>query len=237
MKRISAIGEPDGDMPGPNRFPIPLEPQMQNAQRKDFDKEAIRWDADNTRVRLADAVARAMLDTGMISREAEALDFGCGTGLLTLALQPHVKSIAGVDSSPGMLDQLREKISAGRLDNVSAQWVDFEHGRPIEGHYDLIVSSMTAHHIPDTLMLLREWHRVLRAGGNLCFADLDSEDGAFHGDNTGVFHLGFERENLKALCRQAGFGNIQDSTATTVIKEIEGKARAFSIFLMCATRP
>ncbi|NNM81903.1 MAG: class I SAM-dependent methyltransferase [Burkholderiales bacterium] len=203
--------------------------------RKNFDLESILWDADNTRVRLATRVAQAMLDAG-ISQEAEALDFGCGTGLLTLALQPHVRSIAGVDSSAGMLEQLKEKISANRLENVSASFVDFENGRHIEGNYDLVVSSMTAHHIPDTLALLREWHRVLRPGGMLCFADLDSEDGSFHGDNTGVFHLGFDREKLKALCAQAGFCEIRDSTATTVVKEVRGERREFPIFLICAKK-
>ncbi len=204
--------------------------------RKNFDSESILWDADNTRVRLALSVAQAMLDAG-IPHEADALDFGCGTGLLTLALQPHVKSISGVDSSTGMLEQLKEKISVNHIENVTAAFVDFENGSPVEGNYDLVVSSMTAHHIPDTLALLREWHRVLRPGGKLCFADLDKEDGSFHGDNTGVFHQGFDRENLRMLCEQAGFDEIRDTTATTVVKEVEGVKRAFPIFLICAKKP
>lgn len=210
---------------------------MQNPERRNFDKESILWDADNTRVLLAQAVARAMLDSGKIAREADALDFGCGTGLLTLALHPHVKSITGADSSAGMLERLKEKVAAGRLENIVTQLVDIEHGKPIEGDYDLIVSSMTAHHIPDTLKLLLEWHRVLRPGGRLCFADLDSEDGAFHGDNTGVFHLGFDRAHLQALCERAGFCDFHDATATTVVKEINGTRREFPIFLVCAAKP
>ncbi len=187
-------------------------------------------------MRLASAVAQAMLGSGMISRETEALDFGCGTGLLTLALEPHVKSIAGVDSSTGMLEQLKEKISANRLENVSASFVDFEHGKHIMGNYDLVVSSMTAHHIPDMLQLPREWHRVLRPGGKICFADLDTEDGSFHGDNTGVFHLGFDRDKLRMLCEQAEFCEIRDSTATTIVKEVGGAPREFPIFLICAKK-
>ena len=140
---------------------------MQTAPRRDFDKDSIQWDADHTRVQLAHAVVQAILGTGKISQSMNALDFGCGTGLLTLALQPHVKSITGVDSSAGMLDRLNEKIAANGLSNVSTQFVDFEHGKHIEGNYDLIVSSMTAHHVPDTLQLLREWHRVLKPGGRL----------------------------------------------------------------------
>ena len=33
----------------------------------------------------------------------DALDFGCGTGLVTLKLQPFIHSITGVDGSQGMI--------------------------------------------------------------------------------------------------------------------------------------
>ncbi len=136
-----------------------------------------------------------------------------------------------------MLETLEGKIAAQNLANVRTQHVDFEHGQRISGSYDLIVSSMVAHHVPDTLNLFREWHSLLLPGGRVCFADLDSEDGSFHGDNTGVFHLGFDRQHLRALLAEAGFDDIRDGTATVVPKEIEGKGlREFSIFLISARK-
>jgi ubiquinone/menaquinone biosynthesis C-methylase UbiE len=206
-------------------------------ERRDFDKEAAQWDANTFRVKLAQEVSAAMIREIKPTQEMNVLDFGCGTGLVTLALQPLVKAITGADSSTGMLETLNGKIAAQKLSNVRTQHVDFEQGQRVEGGYDLIVSSMVTHHVPDTLALFREWRELLLPGGRIAFADLDTEDGSFHGDNTGVFHLGFDRGHLRRQLEQAGFTDVRDTTATVVRKELEGKGlREFSIFLITAAR-
>ena len=96
--------------------------------RKDFDKEAAEWDANPGRVRLASDVAAAIIREVDLSRDLDVLDFGCGTGLLTLKLQPFVRSITGVDSSQGMLGRFQQKIESQALDNVHTQFADFEKG-------------------------------------------------------------------------------------------------------------
>ena len=205
--------------------------------RKDFDKEAAQWDANPGRVKLANDVAAAIIREVDLTLDMDVLDFGCGTGLLTLNLQPLVKNITGVDSSQGMLGALQNKITMRSLNNVHTQFVDFEKNQHAAGSYDLVVSSMTLHHVPDTLALFKEWFSLLRPNGQACFADLDTEDGSFHGDNTGVFHLGFGREKLKQLLHDAGFGDVRDTTATTMSKEVAGQGmREFSIFLITAKK-
>lgn len=210
---------------------------MSQDERKDFEKEAAQWDAAPGRVKLASDIAATIVREVDLSDDMAVLDFGCGTGLLTLKLQPLVKSIMGVDSSPGMLGMLKNKIEAQELDNVYTQLVDFEKGEHAEGHYNLIVSSMVVHHVADTVNLFREWSNLLLPGGQISFADLDLEDGTFHGDNTGVFHLGFDRQDLRQLLTEAGFTNIRDTTATRMSKEVAGiGVREFSIFLITATK-
>ena len=210
---------------------------MKTEERKDFNKEAAQWDANPGRVKLVAEIADAVIRESKPTRDMDALDFGCGTGLLTLAVQPFVRTITGADSSRGMLNVLEGKIRVQGLANTHAVFVDFEKGGRVEGPYDLIVSSMTLHHVPDTAALFAQWRGILRPGGRVCFADLDAEDGSFHGDNTGVFHLGFEREHLKKLLRDAGFRDIRDTTATTMVKEIDGKGkREFPIFLIMAKK-
>jgi 2-polyprenyl-3-methyl-5-hydroxy-6-metoxy-1,4-benzoquinol methylase len=210
---------------------------MQAQARKDFDKEADLWDENPWRVMLASRVADAMIGELHLSASMEALDFGCGTGLLTLKLQPLVQTITGVDNSQGMLGMLQKKIAAQALSNVHARFVDLENGGRIEGTYDLIVSSMTLHHVPDTAGLFGEWFGLLRPGGQLGFADLDKEDGSFHGDNTGVYHLGFDRNKLKQMLHEVGFCDIRATTATTVAKETAGQAaREYPVFLTIGTK-
>jgi len=205
--------------------------------KRDFDKEAAQWDAQSRRVKLANDVARAIIREINPSVTMDVIDFGCGTGLLTLNLQPFVKSITGLDSSQEMLGMLEKKVAAQGLSNVQTQFVDIENKRGIDGSYDLIVSNMTLHHVPDTAALFKEWFRILRPKGQLCFADLDAEDGSFHPDNTGVFHFGFDREKLRQLLQDAGFSDVRDTTASTITKENDKSgAREYPVFLISTTR-
>ena len=199
----------------------------------DFDKEAATWDANPGRVKLANDVAEAIIKEVKPTRDLEVLDFGCGTGLITLRLQPLVRSITAVDNASGMLVVLEDKVKQGGLTNVHPQLVDFERGGEVAGKFHLLVSSMTMHHVADTAALFRLWFDLLRPGGRLAVADLDTEDGSFHGDNTGVFHLGFERRRVQRLLEDTGFREVRASSAATMVKEIAGKGpREFSVFLM-----
>ena len=210
---------------------------MQPVEKKDFNKEAAQWDANPGRVKLANEVADAIIREVMPASDMDVLDFGCGTGLVTLRLQPLVRTITGVDSSQGMLGVLDAKIRTQGLKNVETRFVDFDKGGRIEGRFHLLVSSMTLHHVPDTARLFKQWHELLLPGGQLCFADLDAEDGSFHGDNTGVFHLGFDRDHLKKLLLATGFRDIRDTTSTTMMRDVEGKGkREFPVFLIIARK-
>jgi ubiquinone/menaquinone biosynthesis C-methylase UbiE len=213
------------------------EESMQPEQARDFDKEAAQWDQNPGRVKLARDVADAIMKTVSLERSMNVLDFGCGTGLVTLQLQPFVRAITGADSSKGMLGALNEKIKQRKLSNVRTLFVDFEKGQLVSGTYDLIVSSMTLHHVPDAGLLFKQWYELLKPGGRVCFADLDTEDGTFHPDSAGVFHLGFDRDKLVQLLRQTGFIDVRPGTATKIVKDVEGLGtREFSVFLISANK-
>jgi 2-polyprenyl-3-methyl-5-hydroxy-6-metoxy-1,4-benzoquinol methylase len=184
-------------------------------------------------VKLAHDVADAIIREVSPTREMDALDFGCGTGLVTLRLQPLVRTITGMDSSEGMLAVLVSKVRGQGLVNVRTQFLDLEKGGTVEGRYHLIVSSMTLHHVPDPAGLIAKMSGALLPGGTLAVADLDSEDGSFHGDNTGVLHLGFDRLRIRGLFEQAGLTAVREVTAAVVVKEIEEKGRReFPVFLV-----
>lgn len=205
--------------------------------RKNFDKDAAQWDDSPTKVRMANDVAAAIIREVKPAKDMDVMDFGCGTGLVTLKLQPLVNSITGVDSSQGMLAALQKKIAQQALDNVFTRFVDFEHGKHAEGSYDLIVSSMTLHHVPDTLALFKDWSGLLRPGGRVSFADLDKEDGSFHSDKIGVFHFGFDRDDLRQKLHEADFGDFSATMATVIKKEVKGQGiQEYPVFLITATR-
>jgi ubiquinone/menaquinone biosynthesis C-methylase UbiE len=204
-----------------------------NIERRDFDKEAATWDEVPARVKLAKDIAAAISDEILLTSTMDVLDFGCGTGLLTLQLQPVVHSITGVDSSRGMIDVLKAKIDRQNLPNIKTQYLDTEKGNILEGTYNLIVSGMTLHHIKEIRPLLDQFHRILTPSGYLCIADFDIDDGQFHDNNDGVFHFGFDRALLRKDFMEAGFDDIRDRTAAEVMKSgSDGRMRSFTIFLM-----
>jgi ubiquinone/menaquinone biosynthesis C-methylase UbiE len=204
-----------------------------STEKRDFDKEAAAWDENPARAQMARDVAQAVTRQVRLSPDMDVMDFGCGTGLLTLQLAPLVGSITGVDSSRGMLDVLAGKLARLSLTNVRMRYLDIDAGDVLDGRYGLILSSMTLHHIRRVEPLLEQFYRVLAPGGHLCLADLDPDDGQFHSDNQGVFHFGFDRADLRQAFAAAGFEDVRDTTAAEVTKPTRtGELRRFTIFLM-----
>jgi len=204
-----------------------------NSETSTFDRKAASWDDKPRRAKLARDVARAIRDTVMITPEMDVLDFGCGTGLLSLQFQPLVRSVTGIDSSPGMLAVLEEKIREQGLTNVTARCIDVEKGEVPDGTYDLIVSSMTFHHIRNVQPVLAIFSTLLKPGGTLAIADLDSDNGKFHDTPDGVFHNGFDRCIMKNHFEATRLAHVRNRTAAIVQKESpSGEIRPFTVFLM-----
>jgi len=204
-----------------------------NTKKRNFDQEAANWDQVPGRVKVAQDIAQSMIREISLTPDMDVLDFGCGTGLLTFALQPFVRSITGVDSSQGMLDVFKTKIKEQNLNNVKAEYIDLDKGDVLMGSYNLIVSSMTLHHIRNITPLLKQFYSILLPSGQLAIADLDLDDGQFHSNNEGVFHFGFNRKELQKMFINIGFIDIQHLTAAQVEKPVEGgPLRLFTMFLI-----
>jgi ubiquinone/menaquinone biosynthesis C-methylase UbiE len=181
---------------------------------------------------MAQDVAQAILTTVQPGPDTDVLDIGCGTGLVTFALQPHVRTVTAIDSSQGMLDELEKKVAAQGLANVRNRLVDLEKD-DLPGPFDLAASSMTFHHIKDTDLLLKRIAGILKPGGKIAIADLDSDEGKFHDSNEGVFHFGFDRHSMKKTFEAAGFVSVQNRTAAIMQKPgPDGQVRTFTVFLM-----
>ena len=185
---------------------------------RDFDAVAGSWDEEPRRVKVATEVAAAIRKTLNLSTAWDALDMGCGTGLVTLSLAPQLGSITGIDSSSAMLDKLREKVKASGITNVKTALCDLSAGQLPEGKFHLIISAMTLHHIKDPETLLSSLRSRLYQGGWVALADLEAEDGSFHEDPTGVFHHGFSRTELMSLLATSGFVSISVTEATLMQK-------------------
>ena len=200
-----------------------------------FDSKARQWD-DNPVFRerglkIAEAIRKAI----PLHRQMNALDYGCGTGLLSFPLKDEFGSILMADSSGGMLEVVNEKIAAQGVVNMTTLQLDLLADPPPAQRFDLIVTSMTLHHVPDTDHILRVFHDLLNPGGALCIADLEQEDGSFHGPEVDVHH-GFDRTDLSRRAAQSGFADVQFQTVFSIAKEHEDGTRDYPVFLMTARR-
>jgi ubiquinone/menaquinone biosynthesis C-methylase UbiE len=196
----------------------------------EFDARAGTWDQDPAKVARAqtvgDAIARAVPLAGL-----RVLEYGCGTGLLGFALQPQVAWVTLADTSEGMLAVLRAKIAAAGALNMTPVRLDLLAEPVPEARHDLVCSLMTLHHVPDTQGILGHFREVLAPGGWVALADLETEDGTFHGPEADV-HRGFDREALRAQLTQAGFHDIHLET----VCEVEKNSRLYPVFLAVARR-
>ena len=185
---------------------------------RDFDAVAGIWDEEPRRVKLATEVAAAIRNRLHMSSTWDALEMGCGTGLVTVALAPHLGSITGIDSSSGMLGKLAETVTASGIANIKTALCDLSAGEMPEGRFHLIVSAMVLHHIEDPETLLSSLKSRLHPGGWIALADLEAEDGSFHDDPTGIFHHGFSRTELTRLLEKSGYVSISITEATAMQK-------------------
>ena len=204
-----------------------------------FDARAAAWDANPMRQKLARDIAAAMTAAGLFHQPIPlALDFGCGTGLLTLQLAAQAGQVTGLDTSAGMLAELATKIERAGLPNVDVLYADLAAGDPLPTHYDLIASAMALHHIPDPAVVLKRLWAAAKPGAHLALADLDSESGAFHEDKAGVYHNGFDRIELADMLAGIGFTGIDAATAATIEKTGKnGQIIPYPVFLMTARKP
>jgi ubiquinone/menaquinone biosynthesis C-methylase UbiE len=201
-----------------------------------FDEKASQWDLNPDRRQRARAVAEAIRRQIPLHPNLSALEYGCGTGLLSFELRNDLAQILLADRSTGMLDVLREKIAAAQASNLFPIQLDLLSDPLPTQRFDLIYSLMTLHHILDTARILSLFWQLLKAGGYLCIADLDREDGSFHKEPF-EGHLGFDRQALAKLTTAVGFEVLGFETVYQMVKLVEGQQRSYPIFLMTARRP
>jgi len=202
-----------------------------------FDERAKDWDSDPEKVERARVVAEAIRRAIPLSREMKALEYGCGTGLLSFALQSDLGQITLADTSQGMLDVLSEKIARAGVTNMHPVRLDLASDPLPAERYDLTYSLMTLHHIQDANGILVKFRDLLAPHGYLLVADLDKEDGTFHTDGTTDVHLGFERDELRKTVENMGFENVTFLTAYEIKKKIGHEEKTFPVFLMSAQKP
>jgi ubiquinone/menaquinone biosynthesis C-methylase UbiE len=116
----------------------------------------------------------ALIDAAGVKPGQHVLDVGCGTGYFARLLAEAVGNdglVVGVDASPEMIRYASDR--ARRARNCQFQLGTAEALSFPAEHFDVVVSSLFMHHLPDDLQpaAVSEMRRVLRPGGTLLIAE------------------------------------------------------------------
>ncbi|MCR4287053.1 MAG: class I SAM-dependent methyltransferase [Deltaproteobacteria bacterium] len=122
----------------------------------------------------SDRLERELIFSTAEVREGEkALDAGCGTGTYSIELARRGALVAALDASSGMLDWARAKAGkAGlQIDFIKADGLKIPFP---DGHFDIVLSVCMLCFVKERDAALLEMKRVLRPGGRIAVALLNS---------------------------------------------------------------
>jgi SAM-dependent methyltransferase len=198
-----------------------------------FDEKASTWDDDPSHVERAEAVAAAVRRTVPLGRSARVLEYGAGTGLVSQFLSDTVGPITMADTSTGMREVMQGKVDAGVIPEARVWDLDLATAPvAVPGEkFDLIITVLTLHHIPNPEIVLSHFAALLGKSGHLVIVDLDEEDGTFHADGFDGHH-GFDHNALTAALDHAGFADISFQRCHQIVRN----DRTYPLFLATASR-
>jgi predicted TPR repeat methyltransferase len=133
-----------------------------------FDTFAASFESKLTKLSYrAPALVGAMLDDAGLpaAQDLDVLDMGCGTGLCGPLIRPYARRLTGVDLSPGMLAQAREKQLYDELVHIELT----EYLRNHADSFDVIVSADTLVYFGALENVIAVASGALRSGGLLIF--------------------------------------------------------------------
>lgn len=159
------------------------------------------------RMELANAIISEVRPVLIDSKAKTLLDYGSGTGLISLELSDLVDSILLVDSSKQLLEIAEDKIMENGITNAKVLCSDFTTDTP-EFKVDIVLVSLVLIHIPDTKIILQKLYSILNNEGKLIIVDFDKNYKVTHPK----VHNGFSHNELKGILSEVGFKSTKINT-------------------------
>lgn len=204
-------------------------------ENKHFDSKAKDWDTPE-KMNRAVIFAKEINNFIQPNKQLSAMEFGCGTGLLSFELKDAFKTVTLIDTSEGMIEVLNEKIESENAHHFKPKIINV-FDEKLNENFDVIYTLMTMHHVDNTKGILNIFNQLLNSKGYLCIADLVAEDGSFHPKSQNFTgHNGFDRAVLEKTLKENGFNPVYYTTPVIINKKVEGENREYPLFLLIAQK-
>lgn len=156
-----------------------------------FDAEAATWDTKPEVVASSQHCLASILShrTSHLTHlsTSSVLEIGCGTGLLTVPLAQHVHSILALDTAQGMIGMLNAKLEQHALQHkvhATVKLLESAHDPVLQAKsFDVVVSHLVFHHVPDMMALVKVMFDTLKRGGRVWISDFED-----NGPQAQAFH-------------------------------------------------
>ncbi len=175
-----------------------------------FEMIANKYDTSE-RIQIARVSADAIREYLIDAKSKNAIDFGCGTGLVGLNLLNEFKSVLFLDSSQNMIDQVKQKIHNANIRNASTLCFDFETAALSDIRADYIFMAQVLLHIKDIEPVLKRLYDILNDNGHLIIVDFDKNEEIV----SELVHNGFVQKELIDLMTKIGYKMVQSRTFYT----------------------
>ena len=163
-----------------------------------FDLIAESYDTEE-RKEIASYITKKIVEEVEL-RDKVLLDFGCGTGLVSLPIADKLQALKLYDASEKMSLKVSEKVEALNLAN--AEVVSLESIEKV----DLIILVQVLLHEKEIAPLLKNLYQLLNPKGQLIIVDFDLLD---TDKKDLLVHPGFNQELLSESLEKIGFNNIK----------------------------
>ncbi|MDQ7745744.1 class I SAM-dependent methyltransferase [Hydrogenophaga pseudoflava] len=115
---------------------------------------------------------------GLLTREMNVLEIGCGTGSTALRLAPFTRRLLATDVSAGMIAIAREKLAAEPIPQLAFALADADAPAIGPGDYDAVLAFNLLHLVSDLDGALALAVQALKPGGRLisktaCVAEMN----------------------------------------------------------------
>ncbi|MHB8874059.1 MAG: ArsR/SmtB family transcription factor [Myxococcaceae bacterium] len=160
----------------------------------------------------------------------EVVDFGCGTGVLSMAMARWARRVVAIDQSAHALAEAKKRAAHQKVKNVVFLEEDLHRLSLPDGKKDLVVISQSLHHVKEPQAVLREASRILKPGGRIVVLELMPHQEQWVKERLGHLHLGFDPRRLEEELGEAGFHQI------TREAHARNGASPFRVFLLTGVK-